>query len=180
MNVFKILFQDGNSIKGNNRRRQRQPRRAADPWKRGQEGHGGQAPRQMCKAPRLDNQQLMELHKHDGVRSHRGHAGRSSGQRKSEFLDLWLDQLEETTRQMPHEALLQRVLELESELLQTQEKLKKATKDLRRDGQGSSGQMSRMSAPSSPLYCVSPRPNNSPLYCSPIYQSPRLISPSAE
>ena len=152
-------------------------------------GHGGHAaPRQICKAPRLDNQQLMELHKHDGVRHHRGqNGGRSSGQqsRKSEFLDLWLDQLEETTRQMPHEALLQRVLELENELLQTQEKLKKATKDLRRDGQsGSSGvsghQMSRMSAPSSPLYCVSPRPNNSPLYCSPIYQSPRLISPSAE
>jgi len=176
---------DGNSIKGNNRRRQRQPRRAADPWKRGGQelGHGGHAaPRQICKAPRLDNQQLMELHKHDGVRHHRGqNGGRSGGgQRKSEFLDLWLDQLEETTRQMPHEALLQRVLELENELLQTQEKLKKATKDLRRDGQGSSGQMSRMSAPSSPLYCVSPRPNNSPLYCSPIYQSPRLISPSAE
>lgn len=170
-----------NSIKGNNRRRPRQPRRNADPWKRGVDG----APRQICKAPRLDNQQLMELHKHDGARPyHRGQGvGGQRGPRKSEFLDLWLDQLEETTRQMPHEALLQRVLELENELLQTQEKLKKATKDLRKDGSSgssSSAMSHRMSAPSSPLYCVSPRPNNSPLYCSPIYQSPRLISPSAE
>lgn len=165
-----------------NRRNRNQPRR--DPWS---------APRQICRAPRLDNQQLMELHKNDGAQNYRARNNSrkndgSSHPRKSEFLDLWLDQLEETTRQMPHEALLQRVLELENELLQTQEKLKKATKDLR-SNQGGNSSSRNFSAPSSPfggspLYCVSPRnqgfENNSPLYCSPIYQSPRLISPSAE
>lgn len=120
-----------------------------------------------CKAPRLDNWQLMEEHQ---IRPE---------SKKSEFLDLWMDQLEETTRQLPHESLLQRVLELETELLETQEKLKKANKDLLRNNQPVGQTHGVLSAPSSPLYCASPR--TTPLYhCSPIYQSPRLISPSAE
>lgn len=148
--------------KQQNRRRQNRARSRSDqtPWAR-----------TICKAPRLDNRQLMEEH-----------FDQNKSGKKSEFLDLWMDQLEETTRQLPHESLLQRVLELENELLETQEKLKKANKDLLRSNQGGTSQV--VSAPSSPLYCASPRHQanqNSPLYhCSPIYQSPRLISPSAE
>jgi len=149
--------------KQQNRRRQNRARSRSDqtPWAR-----------TICKAPRLDNRQLMEEH----------HFDQNKTGKKSEFLDLWMDQLEETTRQLPHESLLQRVLELENELLETQEKLKKANKDLLRSNQGGTSQV--VSAPSSPLYCASPRHQAnqaSPLYhCSPIYQSPRLISPSAE
>ena len=145
--------------------------------------------RAICKAPRLDNQQLMELHDFGALNS-KGQA-RPAPSRTSEFLELWMDQLEETTRQMPHETLLQRVLELENELLETQEKLKKATRDLLvRRGSGNQVTSSVLSAPPSPMYCASPRPSqaggshtaaSSPLYySSPLYQSPRLISPSAE
>lgn len=130
--------------------------------------------RSICKAPRLDNEQLMELHNEKDVLS----LGGVSKNRNSEFLDLWLDQLEETSRAMPHEKLLQRVLELENELLETQDKLKKANRALFTKKNTSSN---KSPGADSPLYS-SPRytPHASPLY-TPIYQSPRyLLSPNTE
>lgn len=161
-----------------NRRRQRDGSNGHDKHN----GGFGQA-RSICKAPRLDNEQLMELHSDENKASVSYIS--SSQRRQSEFLSLWLEQLEETSRAMPHEKLLQRVIELESELLETQDKLKKANTALYRKktktGQKSPSHV--VSAPNSPLYS-SPRytPHASPMYtCSPIYQSPRyLVSPTAE
>jgi len=155
-----------------NRRRQREP---------GTGANGDFPSRSICKAPRLDNDYLMEEHKKDGEKSEEMS---SHQKRQSEFLNLWLDQLEETSRGMTHEKLLQRVLELESELLETQDKLKRANNALyKRKNPKNSQKSSGVSAPNSPLYS-SPRytPHASPLYtCSPIYQSPRyLVSPTAE
>lgn len=138
--------------------------------------------RSICKAPRLDNEQLMELHSDD--KSALTYISNSQ-RRQSEFLNLWLEQLEETSRAMPHEKLLERVLELESELLETQDKLKLANNALYRKKTPTGGKSPSnvASAPNSPLYS-SPRytPHASPMYtCSPIYQSPRyLVSPTAE
>merc|ERR1712037_44948 len=73
-------------------------------------GSDGQS-RQSCKAPRLDEKSLIEGDVCD----------------RSEFLNLWLDQLEDVSRTLPHEKLLQRVVELETEIVDTQEKLKRAT-----------------------------------------------------
>lgn len=155
-----------------NRRRQRD----------GSNGRFGQA-RSICKAPRLDNEQLMELHSDENKSNIKFIS--SAQRRQSEFLNMWLEQLEESSRAMPHEKLLERVLELESELLDTQEKLKKANNALYRKKATKPGAKSPkiVSAPNSPLYS-SPRytPHASPMYtCSPIYQSPRyLVSPTAE
>lgn len=141
--------------------------------------------RSICKAPRLDNEQLMELHSDEKDSESRA-AMSNSQRRQSEFLNLWLEQLEETSRAMPHEKLLQRVLDLESELLDTQEKLKRANNALHRKkskAQSAHAKAAHVSAPNSPLYS-SPRytPHASPLYTmSPIYHSPRyLVSPTAD
>merc|ERR1712062_963903 len=64
-------------------------------------------------------------------------------QQRNEFLDQWMEQLEETTRQMPYESLLQRVLQLESELMDTQEKLKKANKHLSTSRDGTNNRVHR-------------------------------------
>jgi hypothetical protein len=161
-----------------NRRRQR------DVNANGVSSGGFGQSRSICKAPRLDNSEIIELHSDEKPSL----ACISSAQRRqSEFLNLWLEQLEETSRAMPHEKLLQRVLELESELLDTQEKLKKANHALYRKKTPKTGGKSPkiVSAPNSPLYS-SPRytPHASPMYTcspSPIYQSPRyLVSPTAE
>ena len=71
-----VLFQDKQQHR---RRHSARARSRSDkaPWARTQ-----------CKAPRLENRQIME--EHDTT---------NSGSKKSEFLDLWMDQLEETTRQ---------------------------------------------------------------------------------
>jgi len=131
----------------------------------------------------LDNEQLMDLHADD--KSALSYITNSQ-RRQSEFLNLWLEQLEETSRELPHEKLLQRVVELESELLETQDKLKRANNALYRKKTPTTGHKSPsnvVSAPNSPHYS-SPRytPHASPMYtCSPIYQSPRyLVSPTAE
>lgn len=157
--------QDRSTVSHNQGRRRQRAKSRSEPWKRN---------RASCRAPRLDNQQLMELHQPNASQQHHrisfGHLHQR--QQRNEFLDQWMEQLEETTRQMPYESLLQRVLQLESELMDTQEKLKKANKHLSTSRDGSK----QSSAPSSPLYCASPHAN----YGSPIYQSPRLVSPSAE
>lgn len=62
---------------------------------------------------------------------------------RSEFLNLWLEQLEETSRTLPHEKLLQRVVELETELVDTQEKLKRATTRLETQKSSSSNGRAR-------------------------------------
>lgn len=160
----------------NNRRRQRAKSRS-EPW-----NSRRQASRSSCKAPRLDNQQLMELHQpsQQSQHSQRHHQQqqhiRHSQQLRNEFLEQWMEQLEETTRQMPYESLLQRVLQLESELMDTQEELKKANKHLSSVSTSGTTGGNCSSPTSSPLYCASPRGN----YGSPIYASPRLVSPSAE
>ncbi|CAG5098707.1 Oidioi.mRNA.OKI2018_I69.XSR.g15903.t1.cds [Oikopleura dioica] len=98
-------------------KRSRRRQRESDAFSHSSDGSlaSGQS-RQSCKAPRLDNADLMDNNLIDAEVCDR-----------SEFLNLWLEQLEETSRTLPHEKLLQRVVELETELVDTQEKLKRAT-----------------------------------------------------